>query len=635
MKSNIVDIPLSSGQKDLLNVQRYIDGLVRFISYAEMPTTIAIQGEWGSGKTSLMNQIKASLTDDVSAPDRSKMFHSVWLNMWEYSLLKSPEEIMLNIIEGLTHEITKISSTNNQNSENVTELKKVVFSFLKRGAVALAKTTAKVGTNIAANAVGLDGNEIVSNFTNNFSEASGGQTSEKTPSPQEFRNTLEKVTRECLEIDNNNGNPKKGFLVFIDDLDRINPIDAVHILELLKNLFEIPNFIFVLAIDYEVVVKGLKEKFGNLANSDDRAYRSFFDKIIQLPFSMPIGSYDISNFLKSSLININFFSEDECKSNLTIMEQEKNVMDITSDFVYMSTGPNPRSVKRLLNTLSLINMMNNVNELTINEKLINFGFVCLQISYPYIYDLLVQDYDFVSWDNVSASNFNLPKLSDEKSEALNSMEEFDDDWEKVIYRACQINSYLSNRSLNISRLLNLVKDLVPKTEVFENYIGKILGLSAVTTVTSSDVTRQTLASTSRGSLILDNIDDLDLGGMTSEQRHHFCSFMDSLGSNIVTKLISGKKFDYVDFRLDNQKKAFVQIWSRKKGYSVDIFSPKADVYRNPELYPVINEKLNQFGYKVFDSGPCRTSVPIRDDNAEKNAFEFIKLVYDIWNDENY
>ena len=51
MKSNIIDIPLNKEQKDLLNIQRYIDGLVKFIKYAEMPTTIAIQGEWGSGKT--------------------------------------------------------------------------------------------------------------------------------------------------------------------------------------------------------------------------------------------------------------------------------------------------------------------------------------------------------------------------------------------------------------------------------------------------------------------------------------------------------------------------------------------------------------------------------------------------------
>lgn len=43
---------------------------------------------------------------------------------------------------------------------------------------------------------------------------------------------------------------------------------------------------FVLAIDYDVVIKGLKPKFGELTDANEREFRSFFDKIIQLPFSM-------------------------------------------------------------------------------------------------------------------------------------------------------------------------------------------------------------------------------------------------------------------------------------------------------------------------------------------------------------
>ncbi len=632
MKSNIIDIPLNKEQKDLLNIQRYIDGLVKFIKYAEMPTTIAIQGEWGSGKTSLMNQIKSSLTVDSSEIDFSKEFHSIWLNMWEYSLLKNSDDIMHGIIEGLTNEVAKISNyINNKNSENVVEFKNIVCSFLKKGATALAKTTAKVGTNFIANSIGLDGEEIITEFGNNFNaEENREKANTRTPSPKDFRDALEKVAKECLDIERKRGDNKKGFLVFVDDLDRINPVDAVHILELLKNLFEIQGFIFILAIDYEVVVKGLKEKFGAISDTDDRAYRSFFDKIIQLPFSMPVGSYDITNFLHDSLLDINFVTKDEAKYKITIDEEEKNIMDIASDFVYLSTGPNPRSVKRLLNTLSLINMMNDTDELSINQKIINFGFVCLQISYPFIYDLLVRDYDFINWNNVTASNFGIPKLSEEKLEAINSMEEFDEDWEKVVFRACQTSTYLSNRALNVSRLLNLVRKLVPPEELFDVYIGNILGMSSVTTVTSSDVTRQALNKTSRGSLILESIDDLDLESMTSEQRHKVCDFMNSLGSNIETKLISGRTSDYVDFRLKNCRRAFIQIWPRKKGYSFDMLAPDNDVYHNSEKYPEICQAIRDFGYKVFDKSPGRISIGIRDEIAETNAFKFIRLLYKVW-----
>ena len=45
------------------------------------------------------------------------------------------------------------------------------------------------------------------------------------------RNELEKVTNEII---NNNKNNIGKIVVYIDDLDRINPADAVALLELLK-----------------------------------------------------------------------------------------------------------------------------------------------------------------------------------------------------------------------------------------------------------------------------------------------------------------------------------------------------------------------------------------------------------------
>ena len=56
--SNVIDIPRPAGSVDLLGIDRYVDALTRFISAAQMPTKLGIQGEWGSGKTSLMNHVR-------------------------------------------------------------------------------------------------------------------------------------------------------------------------------------------------------------------------------------------------------------------------------------------------------------------------------------------------------------------------------------------------------------------------------------------------------------------------------------------------------------------------------------------------------------------------------------------------
>ena len=65
------------------------------------------------------------------------------------------------------------------------------------------------------------------------------------------------------EIERRNSNPYKKIIIYVDDLDRIEPKNAVAILELLKNIFSVPNCVFILAIDYQVVVKGLEQNLGS------------------------------------------------------------------------------------------------------------------------------------------------------------------------------------------------------------------------------------------------------------------------------------------------------------------------------------------------------------------------------------
>ena len=75
--ASIVDKPKESSQGDLLEIERYTNGLIKFISTSATPITIGVQGEWGSGKTSLLNTIKAELCDKNSAE-----YYAIWLNTW-------------------------------------------------------------------------------------------------------------------------------------------------------------------------------------------------------------------------------------------------------------------------------------------------------------------------------------------------------------------------------------------------------------------------------------------------------------------------------------------------------------------------------------------------------------------------
>lgn len=367
--SNIIDKPRKEGAADLLGVDKYTDALIQFIESAQMPTTLAIQGEWGSGKTSLLNQIRYRLCEagaNTKAENDLKPYYGIWVNTWQYSLMKSKDEALIAIIGGLTNEILSIIKDKHETKSKAT-INKVKGLFAKLG---------KAGAKAAASTVGLEGDIVDSLFDGQENEVNLLQ----------FKTALQDAINECLEEDRKQGNNNQGFIFFIDDLDRIDPPVAVEILELIKNIFEVENCLFILAIDYEVVVKGLEPKFGPLTEKNEREFRSFFDKIIQLPFSMPVAQYDVTTFLMQSLQAIGYIDER--------IVQDDYLKEKLADLTLLSVGTNPRSLKRLINTLSLLNIigkMEDNNQKEIHELLINYALVCIQIAYPKIYELLTQE----------------------------------------------------------------------------------------------------------------------------------------------------------------------------------------------------------------------------------------------------
>ena len=57
VKIGNTDIPAEGMSEDLFHIESYIDGLSVFIKECATPMTVSIQGDWGSGKTSMMNTL--------------------------------------------------------------------------------------------------------------------------------------------------------------------------------------------------------------------------------------------------------------------------------------------------------------------------------------------------------------------------------------------------------------------------------------------------------------------------------------------------------------------------------------------------------------------------------------------------
>lgn len=463
--TGIVDTPITSLSEDRLNMHSFEHALSEFIQHTNTPMTIAIQGEWGSGKTSLMNR----LSEKLCLEDDSK-FYSVWLNTWHYSLIDQPQNTLADIINTLIDEVITISK-----KEHPEKLKSVIKDVTR-----VSKNVFKGLSHMAMRtAIPLLTDEALTEFDSAvFNEKEG-----KRYNLNDLRKKLSTLITKTIEKNNEEDIRKDTFLFFIDDLDRIEPAIAVKILEMLKNIFDIEHCIFILAIDYDVVVSGLKPKFGELNESNEREFRSFFDKIIQLPFRMPVQSFIIDDFLKESLLSIDVISKEESK-------QDEFIKSLV-DFARSSLGSNPRSLKRLSNSLSFIKLLMDAKQrqtgtnskISSIEKQVSFAIVCLQIAFPSIYNLLADHPDFQNWDEEFAQKHQADLSSLKDATAIQQHDKFPYKWQGIIYAACHKSSYLSKHTYNIISILDRIKQIAAdKNLLAGDLIADVFEYSSITNV---------------------------------------------------------------------------------------------------------------------------------------------------------
>jgi hypothetical protein len=541
LRSNITDLPRLSGEEDLLGIDDYSKALEQFIEQADTPMTVAIQGEWGSGKTSMMNQIRFKLCEGDNPS-----FTGIWLNTWQFSLFCPEETALIRIIKGIFDEVAE-RIEKKASSEALKQARKIA-SGVFRGATRVGLSV--IGSGAVANAV--------------IDDVTGGEKASEEPTVFDLRNSLENAIEQAME-----NSDSKGFLIFIDDLDRLEPRMAVQILELLKNIFDIKHCVFLLAIDYDVVVKGLEPKFGPISEKNEREFRAFFDKIIQMPFSMPLAGYQIDRLLIDSLLRIGYFSK------ATLSGKDHPVtLSLMAEY---SIGRNPRAMKRLMNILSLIQIFNGLsseskkaNDETY-EKIMNFGLICLQLAYPKIYSLVSDDPNFLEWGEDKADEMRLEAIDASVAERLSKTELFNDPWEKFLFRFCQRDPYLAQNVSNISNLLNKI------TQEFEGQgkgnfletLERLLALSSVTEVEAKGSSGPTKRKWQKS--FLEGLDDW----FEARRGEGFCDEALQLLSRIHDEVLAlcsendtpveVKYSGMLNFFIPGKRKAFMITWAQKTG----------------------------------------------------------------------
>ena len=244
------DLPIKGKKSDRLGRQNFAASIARQI--LDVPVehgfTVAVTGEWGSGKTSVLNMVAESL---------GEMDGSVAVLSFNPWLFGGSTELVSRFFGELSAQLGK------GNSGQL----KVVARVLTDMGKALAQYSSIPGASPAAAMAGV----AVNKWT-------------ETPSLLSQRERL----RESLET------LKSRIVVIVDDIDRLERQETRELIRLIRLTSNLPHLVFLLAFDRRHVVRcfGESEQEGQL----------YLDKIVQVNYTLPaVREAVLSNEVLSQL----------------------------------------------------------------------------------------------------------------------------------------------------------------------------------------------------------------------------------------------------------------------------------------------------------------------------------------------
>lgn len=255
---DLVVAPSHPFKNDLLNRKAPAEALTRLVQSFEGPCVLAVDADWGNGKTTFVNMWGQSLINQG--------FPLVDFNAWETDFSGNP---FLALSAEITDGLERCGLPGGKSEE------------LKRQAAAMLRSALPGAFAAGAAAVGLNphaGKEIAAALEAAVDARQSEYTKAKK-SRAKFEKALKAAVNELAQ--EQKGRP---LIVMIDELDRCRPSYAVELLEAAKHFFSVDGIVFVLAINRSELVHSIQGLYGGGCDADGYLHR-FIDVEVRLPDS--------------------------------------------------------------------------------------------------------------------------------------------------------------------------------------------------------------------------------------------------------------------------------------------------------------------------------------------------------------
>lgn len=349
-----------------------------------LPLTLGVFGDWGSGKSSIMQMSKNLFKDNH---DYVTVFFSPWQHEKYEDVKTSLMEAIMKALLKRRNIVTKLTGAGQEQIEKL--WKKIttkinwfkLLTFTGKGLAGLV--TAKDAPGITAGLFGSgfkdlsevfqsdDFKEIIEDGDEKESNKDNDTSLEQ--SVNEFRNDFAKLLQK-LEI--------KAVVVYIDDLDRCLPQNIIETFEAIRLFLAVPKSAFIIGADERIVRHAIATRYPEISGQAVAIGRDYLEKIIQFPIRIPImTSSETETYL--NLLGCQLYLEKskfEKVIEVTNQNRIKGVLEIAMNYGILKSIPdiepippaleshmqliariaptltkgllgNPRQTKRFINTL--------------------------------------------------------------------------------------------------------------------------------------------------------------------------------------------------------------------------------------------------------------------------------------------
>lgn len=314
------DLPISADyeeSQDGLGFHTYAKILASAALHNPGPFTIGVFGEWGTGKTSLMQMVKGLL--DAQTDEKVV---TVWFEAWLHEREEHP-------LVPLIATIVKALEPHRDTLEKLADGGKNLLT----GLYALAH-----GFSVKVKRPDMSGLELeVGLSVENAQEAWQKLKEDPLLHQSLYAGALDRISDLRLS-------GKLKIVVLIDDLDRCLPEQAIKLLESIKLVLDQPGFVFILGVSRSVIEGYLEHLYEDEYGLTDFEGSSYLDKMVQLPFHIPPHSGRMEAFSDSLLRALHSSDAEDLGEILPL--------------VGVACGNNPRATVRFVNNLLLDKAIN-------------------------------------------------------------------------------------------------------------------------------------------------------------------------------------------------------------------------------------------------------------------------------------